>query len=59
MFPAARGSVVTVQRHTSKGWRRLRRVRIGANGSYALAIASPGSYRVLYAGVGGPAVTLR
>jgi stage II sporulation protein D len=57
--PAARGSVVTVQRDTAKGWRTLRRVRVDAEGSYGLAIAARGTYRIVYAGVTGPAVTLR
>jgi stage II sporulation protein D len=59
VFPAGRGSFVIVQRDTAKGWRTLRRVRVGADGSYGLPIASAGSYRVVYAGVTGPAITVR
>jgi stage II sporulation protein D len=58
VFPAAKGAVVAVQRHTARGWRRLRRVRITADGSYAASTPLPGAYRVVYAGVAGPTVTL-
>ena len=58
VFPAAKGSVVAVQRHTATGWRTLRRVRVDAGGSYAVPIGAAGRYRVIYAGVAGPAVTL-
>lgn len=57
VFPAAKASVVTVQRHTAKGWRTMRRVRVGRDGSYTLSITAAGDYRVLYRGVTGPAVT--
>jgi stage II sporulation protein D len=59
VFPAARGSAIVVQRRAAKGWRTVRRVRLGAGGSYTASVALPGAYRVVYAGVAGPAVTLR
>jgi stage II sporulation protein D len=57
VFPARKGSTVTIQRRARKGWRTERRLRAGAKGSYALDVVR-GSYRVLYDGVAGPTVTI-
>jgi stage II sporulation protein D len=57
VFPSRKGSIVTIQRRTRKGWRTARRLRVNATGSYAIVLAVGGSYRVLYGGVAGPTVT--
>jgi stage II sporulation protein D len=58
VFPASKGSTVTLERKARKGWRMVRRLHVGARGSYAIEIANAGSYRILYEGVAGPAVTI-
>ena len=57
VFPASRGSSITVQRRERRGWRTVRRLDVGARGGYALSL-SAGTYRVEFEGVAGPAVTL-
>ncbi len=57
VYSAPRGALVTVQRLTARGWRPVRRVRVGAEGNYS-AYLSAGSYRVLYDQVAGPTVTV-
>jgi SpoIID/LytB domain protein len=56
--PASKGSILALQRRTGKRWQTVRRLRVGAAGSYQTPIAHPGSYRVLYAGVAGPSITI-
>jgi stage II sporulation protein D len=58
VFPASKGSVVSVQRRVHRSWRTVRRLRVDAAGAYALQSARPGSYRVLYAGAVGPTITI-
>jgi stage II sporulation protein D len=58
VFPASKGSVLTVERRTGKHWRTFRRLRTAMDGRYALAIAHAGSYRVLFAGAVGPTITI-
>ncbi len=57
VFPARKGSIVTIQRRTRKGWRTAQRLRANATGSYTMELSGAGSYRVLYDGVAGPTVT--
>jgi SpoIID/LytB domain protein len=59
VFPAARGALVVLQRQTRRGWRTVRHVRLGTGGYYAVSLAQPGSYRIVYAGVAGPLVSVR
>jgi stage II sporulation protein D len=56
VFPAPRGSFVVVQRRSGKRWRTVRRLRVDRAGSYSMANATSGAYRVLYDGVAGPTV---
>jgi stage II sporulation protein D len=58
VFPGAKGAHVSVELRTAKGWRTVATSRLGAGGAYAVPLAAPGSYRVLYHGVLGPAVTV-
>jgi stage II sporulation protein D len=57
VFPAAKGSVVAIQLRKGKRWETVRRLRVGAAGSYSMTIATGRAYRVLYDGVAGPTVT--
>jgi stage II sporulation protein D len=56
VFGAKQGSAVAIQRHTGHGWRTVRRVGLGAGGSYVAALPQPGSYRVVYRRATGPVV---
>ena len=58
VFPALKGSAVVIQRHKGKRWQTVRRLTVGAAGGYSVAIAKLGAYRVLYAGVAGPTITI-
>jgi stage II sporulation protein D len=58
VFPADAGKLATVQVRARHGWRALRGLRLGRGGSYAIGLARPGSYRIVYAGVAGPAVRI-
>jgi stage II sporulation protein D len=57
VFPASSGSSITLQRRGRKGWRKLRRLALGTGGGYAISVGA-GTYRVVFDGVAGPAVTL-
>lgn len=57
VFPASKGSPVTVQRLGRKGWRNVERIRADASGSYAVALGA-GTYRVVYDAVAGPSVSI-
>jgi stage II sporulation protein D len=57
--PRPRGGAVVVERRTRRGWRRVGRARVGADGSFRAEVRAPGVYRVRDGAVAGPAVTLR
>ena len=59
VFPADAGRLVMVQARARHGWRTIGHARLGANGSYAVRLSHPGSYRILYASASGPVVTVR
>jgi stage II sporulation protein D len=57
VLPASAGASVSIQRRVEGHWRVARRgVRLGTGGSYSVALAHPGRYRVMYRGLDGPAV---
>jgi stage II sporulation protein D len=58
VFPAARRSRVAIQLRTRRGWRTVLHTRIGSGGGYDTALPGPGTYRILYLGLSGPAVTV-
>jgi stage II sporulation protein D len=58
VFPAVRRGVVLVQVWRRHAWRGLKRVRVGAGGAWQAQVSDVGRYRVLYAGVVGPTITL-
>lgn len=55
---AGDGSWVTVQKQGRRGWRKAFETSVaGANGRYSATLPGPGTYRVLWHGYAGPAVT--
>jgi stage II sporulation protein D len=56
VFPAGKGSLVAVQVHAGNGWRTTSTVRLRAGGAFEAGLPAPGTYRVAYHGVNGPAV---
>ena len=59
VFPAPAGARISIQRRAAEGWRIVRRARLGADGTYAIRLRVAGSYRIVYHGVQGPAITVR
>jgi stage II sporulation protein D len=58
LFPARRGALARIQVRGKRGWRTVRRIRLGAGGAYSVPLSRPAAYRVVYRGVPGPAVTV-
>jgi stage II sporulation protein D len=54
VFPA-RGGKATLQSDGSGGWKTVATFALGHNGSYSVKLPGPGSYRVSYQGLNGPA----
>jgi hypothetical protein len=59
IFPARKGTLAAVQIRIKRGWRMVRRVRLRADGAYAVRVSHAGTYRVLYRDAAGPAATVR
>lgn len=59
VFPVTPGARVRVESASGGRWSLAGAVRPTAAGRYALAVAGPGRYRVLYAGATGPTVWVR
>jgi stage II sporulation protein D len=59
VFPVSAGARVRIERLAGGRWSAVGSTLPAATGRYALAVAAPGRYRVLYAGVTGPVVRLR
>jgi stage II sporulation protein D len=58
VFPARDGATVVIQRRARHGWRTIRRTRTGRGGGYDAPVPGPGTYRIVYQGLYGPAVTV-
>ncbi len=58
VFPAARGARIAVQLAGSHGWQTVKHARPGVQGAYSVTLPSTGRYRVVYAGLDGPALTI-
>jgi stage II sporulation protein D len=58
VFPAPGKGRVAIQLRTRRGWRTVLHARIGRHGAYDTAVPGPGTYRILYRGLDGPAVTV-
>jgi len=56
VFPAGKGAHATLEVRAGKHWRHSGFVHLGRGGSYAVRLASPGVYRVVYRGLAGPSV---
>jgi stage II sporulation protein D len=57
VYPARPGASVLVQSRRRRGWRAAFRLSVGRDGSYQAALA-PGTYRIVYGQVDGPAITI-
>ncbi len=58
VFPAPTHGRATIQLSTRRGWRTVLHARIGRGGAYDTALPGPGTYRIVYRGLYGPAVTV-
>ena len=58
VFPARPGSVVTVQAESDGDWIAVASGTVARGGGYSIAVADPGTYRVLYNGIAGPRITV-
>jgi stage II sporulation protein D len=58
VFPGPRGSLLLVQRLSGGHWRTVRRAHLGRGGAYRVRLSGRGSYRVVYQGLAGPAVSV-
>ncbi len=58
VFPAPAHGKVAVQLRTRHGWRTVLHARVGAHGGYDTALPGPGTYRIVFAGLSGPSVTV-
>ncbi len=56
VFPASKGTLASVQMRTRRGWRTVRRLRLGQGGSYDLRLRAGRTYRLLWQHLAGPAV---
>ena len=59
VYPVEAGGRVTVQRESSRGWRRVGAGAVSWAGLYSVAVTGPGSYRVLYDHVTAREITFR
>ncbi len=59
VFPAARGAAITLQVKGGRGWRTLSKHKLGAGGGFRLKVPGRGTYRIVYRGLNGPAVSVR
>jgi stage II sporulation protein D len=58
VFPGRRGDGFDVQSRGGHGWHTVSHSQLGSGGSYAVDVPGPGTYRILYRGLAGPAVTV-
>jgi stage II sporulation protein D len=56
VFPGSTGSLLLVQRLAGRRWQTVRRAHLGSDGGYRVRVSAGGSYRVVSAGLAGPAV---
>jgi stage II sporulation protein D len=58
VFPARQGVTVTIERKTRRGWRAVGRTKTRHGGGFDVPVPGPGTYRIVYQGLYGPAVTV-
>jgi stage II sporulation protein D len=59
VLPAHRGAELQVQLRTAGGWRKVASTAVDGRGRYRVAVAARGTYRVVYWGDAGPAISVR
>jgi hypothetical protein len=59
VFPAAPGAAFQLQQRAAHGWRSISKAKLGRGGSFRLKLPARGTYRIVYRGLNGPAVTIR
>jgi stage II sporulation protein D len=58
VVPAGRHATVTIEVRAGKGWHRVRGVRLGRGGTFAVRLPRPGLYRTVYRGLDSPSVVV-
>jgi stage II sporulation protein D len=58
VFPPASGAKLTVQARGTHGWQTVAHAVVGRGGAFGLELPGPGTYRVVYGALDGPAVTV-
>ena len=56
VFPAHPGDGVAVQVSGRGGWKTVAQAKLGTGGTFSLQLPGAGTYRIVYAGLAGPAV---
>jgi stage II sporulation protein D len=58
VFPARSGTPIAVQERRRGAWRTIRRAKLASGGTFSVPALGHGTYRILYEGLEGQAVTL-
>jgi hypothetical protein len=58
VLPPRAGHSVEVQVSSGAGWKTVGTGPVGAGGAYSLQVPGPGAYRIVYAGINGPVITV-
>jgi stage II sporulation protein D len=58
VFPGRAGGRYAVQQLVGQTWTTLMRARFDSGGTFSVRVPSPGTYRIAYAGLDGPAVNV-
>jgi len=58
VFPAAGGATVAIQEQQHGSWQTVTSVQLQRDGSYQAQLPGSGTYRVVYRGIDGPAVSI-
>jgi hypothetical protein len=59
VYPAPHRGRVAVQELEHGAWRTVAHAGVSSSGAFTLRVGGPGRYRAVYAGLDGPAVTVR
>lgn len=58
VYPGTKGATLSLQKLAGRHWRAADSVRLGAGGSYNVRVPGPGTYRVQFSALTGPAVSV-
>ena len=58
VFPAQPGDQIQVQKRVGSTWTTVTSVRLDAHGAYSVGLSAHGTYRIVYRGLDGPAVSV-